>query len=84
MSGKYSLDRKKAAVVAFGAIVAVLGATSRFFVKNSALSMVVVVLTVVFFVALIWVWISSRRAALKEAPKPAKRVKSKRSNRKAK
>lgn len=84
MSEKYSLDQTKAAIVVFGAIVVVLGTISRFFVKNAALSTVVVTLTIAFFVTLIWFWINSRRSATKEPPKPAKRAEKQRRSRKAK
>lgn len=65
----YSLAQKKAAIIVFGIIVAVLGIVNRSFLENMVMSAVVVMLIVVFFLALIWFSIHSRSVTSKASAK---------------
>ena len=74
MLKNYSLDQQKGVIAVFGIFVVALASIDRFFLKNMAMSAVVVTLIIAFFVVLIWFTIHSRRVTSKEQPKPAKRA----------
>ena len=67
---KTTLDQKNVVMLAvLGIVVIVLAGVNRFLFDNTVLSIIVVTLSVVFFVAFVWFYISSRRAAAKSQPK---------------
>lgn len=70
----YSLAQKKAAIIVFGIVVAVLGIVNRSFLENMVMSAVVVTLTIVFFLVLIWFAIHSRKHNLQSVPQTGKRA----------
>jgi quinol-cytochrome oxidoreductase complex cytochrome b subunit len=83
MLENYSVDQKKVVIAVFGIFVVVLAGINRFFLKNMAMSAVVVTLIIVFFVVLIWFTIHSRRVTSQEQPKPAKRAEKQKRKRKS-
>ncbi len=70
---KNTLDQKKAIIIpVLGIVAIVLAAINRFFLDNIVMSGIVVILSTIFFVALVWFYASSRRTAFKAQPKQAK------------
>ena len=70
---KTTLDQKTVVMLAvLGIVVIVLAGVNRFFLENTVMSAIVVTLSVVFFVAFLWFYISARRAAAKAQPKQTK------------
>ena len=63
---KTTVDQKKTVILAvLGIVVIMLAGVNRFFLDNIVMSAIVVTLSVFFFVAFVWVYVSSRRATLK-------------------
>ena len=70
---KTALDQKKTIILmVLGIVVIVLAGVNRFFFDNIVMSGIVVTLSIIFFIALIWVYVSSRRTAVKAHPKGTK------------
>lgn len=65
---KTALDQKTIILMVLGIVVIVLAGVNRFFFDNIVMSGIVVTLSVIFFIALIWVYLSSRRGAAKAQP----------------
>jgi hypothetical protein len=67
---KNAPDQKKTLIItAFGIVVVVLAGINRFFLDDTVMSGIVVILSIIFLVALVWLYISSRRAGVKAQPK---------------
>ena len=70
---KNSADLKKTVIVTvLGIVAVVLAGINRFFLNNMVISGIVVVLSLVFFVALIWLYATSRRTPIEAQSKQAK------------
>jgi uncharacterized iron-regulated membrane protein len=70
---KTTLAQKNVAILAvLGIVVIVLAGVNRFLFDNTVLSVIVVTLSVVFFVTFVWFYITSRRAAAISQPKQTK------------
>jgi Na+/melibiose symporter-like transporter len=70
---KSKLDQKKSVtIMVLGIVAIVLAAINRFFLDNIAMSGIVVTLSIIFFVAVAWFYVNSKRAALKAQSKQTK------------
>ena len=63
-------DQKKTVIITvFGIIVVVLAGINRLLLDNTMMSGIVVILSIIFLVALVWLYMSSRRTAVKAQSK---------------
>lgn len=70
---KTTVDPKKTVILSvFGIVAIILAGINRFFLENIVMSAIVVTLSAFFLVAFVWIYVSSRRAAVKTHPKRTK------------
>ena len=69
---KYSIAQLKIGIIIFGILVIVLANLNRFFLQNTIMSALIVILIIVFFLGFVWFSIHSRSITLKARPQTQK------------